>query len=181
MATITTNGDNNNCLKFDGTDDYVDCGNDASLNITDAITIEAWVKPNTITDTSEIVSRGIDCSYQLQIINDDVRWKTRADSSVESIANNVLNVGEWAHLVGTYDGSEQKIYINGVEKDSDSQSGALLRPTYVTYIGCRENWPTPPALSRFFNGSIDEVRIWDRALSASQINALYLAGLPQHQ
>ena len=156
-------------LAFDGTDDFIDCGNDESLNITDAITIEAWVKYTEQKDWGGLivgrrVKSGDHLGYGYSItqrnagaiiaeVSDGI---TAAQVTVNDINNDV-----WYHIVMTSNGSNLKIYKNGEFKNSvdysfTAQSGG------TTYIG--EKWGT-----YYFNGAIDEVRIYNRALSADEI------------
>jgi len=85
-----------------------------------------------------------------------------------------INDNKWHYLIGTYDGETLKIYVDGVFEDDDTDpSGNLPTDTGSVRIGA--DYQTTPA--NFFNGSIDEVRIFSRALSPEEINASYNAGL----
>ena len=168
-------------LDFNGTTTYVDCGNDASLNITEAITIEAWMKPAVTFDSSavedcEIVRKGNNDYYIFRL--DDITGKARLilDFSGGSVASTQTSwtAETWYHLVGTYNGSTLRIFVDGVESNSVDASGSYTTDANL-YIGSQIG------TDRFFNGTIDEVKIYDIALTASQIQALYLAGLPKHR
>ena len=163
-------------LDFDG-NDYISFGNDASLRITDTITLEAWVKPATISGSHWIIQRGHDYTVICQS-NNDIRWTiilTGVNSSIT--ANNFLSVGHWTHIVGTYnkDGgtNNHKLYVDGVLIDQGTGIGILQRETSNWFIGVM----TWPGNSRFFNGIIDEPRIYNEAISSSQIRENYYAGL----
>ena len=154
-------------IKFDGVDDYVDCGNNASLNITNAITVEAWVKPSTTTGEKFILSKGSQ-KYALEqnvgkfrsiIYNNSYTYLTSTTSYIS---------GNWYHVVLTYDRVNEKIYINGILENSLSQTDAIQTTVSSLQIGALTS-------ALFFSGSIDEVRIYNRALSAAEIKRHYEA------
>jgi len=75
-------------------------------------------------------------------------------------------LGEWVNVIGTYDGAYTRIYIDGIEEDSDAHAGVISNSTQILTIGHDLNHS--PA-SRGFDGAIDLVAIWNRALSPSEI------------
>jgi prepilin-type N-terminal cleavage/methylation domain-containing protein len=163
------------CLLFNGTSDYVNCGNAASLNITDAITLEAWV--NGPRDPGW--SKGwIGVVYKKSYSSPP--WALRqGDSSMYFTVSNATGYlidisaapvfdNTWKHVVGTYDGTVGKIYVNGVLKSSASNSGTMLAASGdYAYVGS----------SSKYQGLIDEVRIYNAAMTASAVRENYLAGL----
>lgn len=170
-------------LSFDGIDDYVDCGNDNSLNITDEITLSAWVKTDRkANDYEKIVMKStINNSdpwalYGLDFDNggDNTR-KVRmfasdgtAGSYVLAISTTNIQNGVWYHFAGTFNGSELRIYLNGLSEANTattfSQLGINDEPVLIgVYHKDR--------LANQFRGTIDEVAIYNRALSAEEIRA----------
>lgn len=177
--SIFIEGRNNigKALSFDGVVDYVDCGDDTSLDITDEITVSAWVKPtNTISPESIIMTRtnaGGDSTnwrFMAKVYggNAGVNWGFRVDpSDDESVANSELISGNWYHLTVTYDGATVRFYLNGVADGTDSQTLALgtSHPVKIARgIGSAQN---------HFNGIIDEVMIYNRVLSGEEVEELY--------
>ncbi|MCK4735849.1 MAG: carboxypeptidase regulatory-like domain-containing protein, partial [Methanophagales archaeon] len=177
-ATWTT-GKIDSALNFDGVDDYVDCGNDASLNITEAITIEAWVKPELLAGSGEwhggTIVGAYDSNWHRYGINSygvfyriyngtDAWYKQKAYS---------FNTGTWYHVVVVGDKANNKgyWYVNGEEIGNESKTVWPIH-TYcqLRYIGSTD-------ANRFLNGTIDEVRIYNRALSADEIKADYQEGI----
>jgi hypothetical protein len=159
-------------LSLDGVDDYVDCGNSASFDITEEITLSAWVNTSDSGNGEDnpFVAKG-DESYAIKhsdsnsidfFIYDNEDWHT-AYSPVYDSFN-----GEWYHVAGTYDGNQLKLYINGGLVNSLDYAGSIGTSTYPVNIG-RNSQET----GRFYEGAIDEVRIYNRALTESEI--LYLA------
>lgn len=156
---------------FDGLDDYIDVGNNASLNITNAITISAWIKGVVNSQFYGIISKDkytvpASRSYSF-VISDTNKLRLFLGSDASSTINSINNVpnNAWTHVVGTFDGTTEKLYINGAFDNSISSIPITLSSVSVI-IGAIN--PATPAY--FFNGSIDEVRIYNRALSQGEIS-----------
>jgi len=168
----------NNAVTFDGVDDHVEVPNSASLNITSAITIEAWVR-TTIASTNfrpAIVSKG-EGAY-LFTIGEYVIAEPKATGFLRIAGtwhflrgNTSINDGSWHHVVMTYDGQRLMIYRNGISDAPPlSVAGNISVDTRALQIG---SYATAGA--RFFNGLIDEVRIHNRALTEAEIRATFNA------
>ena len=158
-------------LGFDGRGDYVDCGNDASLDITDKVTIAVWVKTNDAGNGQHnpYVTKG-DCSYAIKhhisnsiefFIYDDGDWHV-VHFPVDGSFNDV-----WHHLAGTYDGTNLKLYIDGTLEATTAYTGSIANNVFSVNIG--RNAQT----ERFYKGAIDDVRIYNRALTQDEIAAIY--------
>ena len=154
---------------FNGTSSYVDCGNDPSLDITDAITIDVWVKPdNTVSTVQNIIRRsgshfalgGGWTSGKWSFWICDGLWHTTGDSVTTIQANN------WYHIVGVYDkdgGTNRlKLYVNGLLEVQDTLGGTMVIAAENILIGKQESGFS-------IAGSIDGVKIYNRALSALEI------------
>jgi PKD repeat protein len=161
-------------LEFDGTDDYIDCGNDASLNITgDAITILMWLKPASTyppADNCGIISKNGWNNYAvLQKDYGPLKWMTKTSSGYKEISSATTpTAGVWTHIAATYDGSMMKIYFYGEKAGEIAQSGTIVDSAEDhLFIAKRDGdrW----------GGAIDEVKIYNRALSAEEIRADYEA------
>ena len=163
-------------MEFDGVNDYVDCGNDESLNITDAITIEAWVKTSDITQNEYFISKddgGVSRAYSLKTESGKVRFllwnSTGTLVSIYSNANNISN-NSWFHIAVVRDtASTMSMYINNVLQTDTNTISDIKSVATDFYIGKMDTY--------HFNGSIDSVRIYNRALSAEEINASYNANI----
>jgi hypothetical protein len=156
-----------NSYVFDGVDDYIDFGNPASFNITNDITIEAWVKMAAISGNQKIVTKfgdvGGDDAYSLQAINGEPQFLLNFGPTWLTVgAGMTMNVNEWYHIVGVYNGATMKIYVNGVEQNSVAQTGAFDVSASTFKIG---GW----AGAQYWNGSIDEVRLWNTARTQTEI------------
>ncbi|MDP2703688.1 MAG: LamG domain-containing protein, partial [bacterium] len=85
------------------------------------------------------------------------------------VSTTTLSDNVWYHLVGTYDGANSRLYVNGVQEDSDAQTCTLFNSVTAASIGRPGAYTS--AIS--FNGQIDDVRVWNRALSATEVMVLY--------
>lgn len=157
-------------LMFDGSDDYVDLGTDSSLNITSSFTLEAWVK---MTADSGYVTRIIEkdhtVSYALGVTTGRalVLYIENGPRAVTPI--NALKIGRWYHLAATFndDTNEVKIYLDGQESplaSGGSYTGSITGSSRSVKIG--KYWDDT---SHSFEGNIDSVRIFNRALPAHEI------------
>jgi hypothetical protein len=155
-----------NALSVDGIDDYVDCGNGASLNITDAITVAAWIKTSDTGNAqhNEYVAKG-DQGYALKhnagnyiefFIYDAGSWHAAQTGELTTAFN-----GSWHHVAGTYDGTQIKLYLDGKLVASRLYTGAIATTTYNVNIA-RNSQQT----DRLYYGLIDDVRIYHGAFLA---------------
>ena len=162
-----------NTLYFDGVDDYVDCGTDASLNITGDITVEAWIYS---TRTNQhywrrIVEKDWATSYFLGSgdgsSTNAISFGMDANGDGANIlqtGDNVISPNQWYHIAGTWDGSTLSIYVNGILEASMPWSNTVDGSTNSTLIGRYYG-----SGAYYFAGYIDDVRIWDVARTQDEI------------
>ena len=172
----TTSGKYGNALEFDGVDDYVDLSNDSTLKPTSTASWFMWVKLNKLTSEQDFIRAGGNTGYILgsgwtsskfRAYIYDSAYRTSGDSVTTIIADT------WYYVGATYDkdaGSNQlKLYVNGVNENNGTATGSISWDISDIYIG--------KFSSTLFNGTIDEVRIYSRALSQTEITAAYEEGL----
>ncbi|MHC4352370.1 MAG: LamG-like jellyroll fold domain-containing protein, partial [Planctomycetota bacterium] len=157
-------------LAFDGVNDSVYLGDNPAFDITEQITISAWVKTNDAGNGQHnpYVGKG-DHAYALKHASNnsieffiyDNGWHV-AQVSVDDSFN-----GEWHHVLGTYDGLEVKTYVDGVLGATNAHAGAIEVQTHNLTIAINSE-----ETDRYYYGVIDEVKIYDRALSAGEIRFL---------
>ncbi|NQV34428.1 MAG: LamG domain-containing protein, partial [Phycisphaeraceae bacterium] len=168
---LWTTGQLGGALELDGAGAYVDCGSPATLDITDVITLAAWVNPLDAGngEHNPYIAKG-DHAYTL---------KHGAGNAFEFLlyqgAWNYIQVpvtsafnDNWYHLAGTYDGAQLKLYVNGVLGATMASSGGIDSSTDAVELGRNSEYP-----DRLFGGSIDDARIYNRVLSEAEI--LYLS------
>ena len=164
------------CLDFDGTNDYVDIPS-VSYTLTNKLSVSAWVKAETL-QTGRIASNRASDIWEYGIYANKIRFElsTVGGGGTISTVDN-FTTGTWKHVCVIYDGAagSAKIYIDGVEKaTSASFSGNLnSNPNSGVIIGKYQ-----PGNSEFFDGKIDDVRIYNYALTQAQVSWLYNKGQP---
>ncbi len=180
-SNTTIDGKYGKGIEFDGVDDSINITG-LTLSNEDQITTEFWVKPDALIHQKDFLgwwdgSNGF--FVEITGVTGKILTQIGAGSDFGTTDNNVIAVGNWYHIISVYDGTQVadadqlKIYVNGVNEPL-AFTGDI--PTTITstsdlLIG------NLPSFSRYFNGSIDEVRIHNRALSQAEINASYNAGL----
>lgn len=174
LPTVKTEGCvADNCMEFDGEDDYIDCGNNASLNITDKITISTWINVTAFSDSYMRIyaSKGSNIHPFTVGINSAKLAFADVNNVNSIITTNLLNINTWTYIcvvsIGLQDTAQ--LFINGVLQTS--QIGGGFTFSDINNIGSYNG------SSHFFNGLIDDVRIYNAALSSSQIKQNYVAGL----
>jgi len=166
-------GKSGSALDFSGEEGYVDCGDSSSLDIQEAITISTWIYPR---DTDgHIVNRGggwSDNGYSLYHYGGKIRIELQnKDTSEKTICDNLAPpYNEWHHVAFTWSKDSKKIktYIDGSKALNECTFlGPIGIPSQNLNIGRNENH------GYYFNGLIDEVRIYSRALSEGEISDLF--------
>lgn len=167
-------GKYNGALSFDGTDDYVNLGNPSGLQITGAMTLSAWVYIDTFTNNGRIIAKQGNSSNRGWTLNVEGTgcgsFQIASNASTAVIVNSgALTAGQWVHLAGVYEpGTALRIYVNGVLNNSNTT--AIPSSQYNNSLNV--NIGRRPDNSCYFDGKIDEVRVYNRALSASEISAI---------
>ncbi len=177
-SPVWNGGRSGNGLIFDGINDYTTIPSSGSLNInTNAVSISVWVRldylPNDLPGSyGPIYDSNTDCYvlYEDRGVN-ELRFKVTTDKSAErpGIPASYLTTGEWLHIVGVYDGSRVRIYLNGQLRDSHNLSGTVKSGQQAA-IGL--------ASGCYFKGAIDELHIFNQALTTDEIQFLYTGQTP---
>lgn len=178
-ATSSTDCVAGSCYSFDGSNDYVTIPDAENLNIIGSLTIEAWVKLNSLTQTNQSVvaknassSSGYWLFYNFSTLaNQKFNFIGINNNSAYSLTSPELN--KWTHVVAIRDGINVIFYINGAF-DIKNIVGGTVNPisNNPLRIGVRSDGASFP-----LNGLVDNVRIYNSILPTSQIKANYYAGL----
>jgi subtilisin family serine protease len=158
-------------LSFDGVNDYVSLGNPSKLIPANAITMAGWLKLNSVSSNKFIISKYDEVAPHNATF---LRYQAGAGITCSVGGTSVLGAasiiaGTWYHAACTYDGSSIRVYINGVQAASLARSGAIGDEAGTDWlIGART--PASPAI--FVDGMLDDIRMYDLALSATEINQL---------
>ncbi len=161
-------------LNFDGNNDHVVIGNTLTTDLegVNTFTVEAWVNSASATGLGVIVG-----NYNFPTNNNEMQFQLRRDNNqytfwlddgdgyqVVVAGAGSVQVGEWQHVAGTWDGSEIKIYVDGVELgvNSNLDGPGLIATSNEVVIGGN-------SINEYFTGSIDNIRIWNTTRTATQI------------
>src|SRR6516165_3483479 len=135
-ATWTTSGKYGNALSFNGTNALVTVNNAPSLQLTSAMTLEAWVYPTTVSNAwQDVIYKGNDNYYLEGTSPNSSLPAMRCTSAGPLYGTLPLTVNTWAHLAATYDGATMRLYVNGVQVASRAQTGAIATSTNPLQIG----------------------------------------------
>ncbi|MGB2864719.1 MAG: sugar-binding protein [Sedimentisphaerales bacterium] len=175
----SSGGKINGALLFDGKGDYVHLANESNFDFTGEVTVTAWIKVNQF-----------DKEWQTIVAKGDSAWRLQRNQNTAALefactglqvpdgnpyggmyGNKAVNDGKWHHVAGVYDGEKMYIYIDSVVDVSQPASGAITTNDHPVFIG--EN---AEMTGRFWNGLIDDVRVYNYAFSEGQITALYNEG-----
>ncbi len=186
------NGKIGSALKFNGTSDYVDCGNDPILNPTTEITVVAWVKTEgEIISERSIVARGWPgeainkVAYTLWHLNDSNvqkgrfgfafgQWSPGWVVAASADPGTLAKAGQWYHVVGTFDGSKFNLYVNGNLIDESTDVQSLNENDVITTIGA---YKEALIIKYHVDGIIDDVAIFNVALTQDDIESIMRTGL----
>ncbi|MFL5901604.1 MAG: LamG-like jellyroll fold domain-containing protein, partial [Solirubrobacterales bacterium] len=164
----------NRSVRFDGINDYVAIPSSSSLSPASKVSVEAWIKPNALPGAGNFASVASKPeSYSLQfngsrleftIIQSGIRRRLQAPAGA-------IAVGQAYHVLGTYDGTTQRLYVNGAEVAGTPLTGGIAANSNALNIASWNGGSEP------FNGTIDDLAVYTNALSAARVAAHYQAAL----
>jgi len=163
----------NSSMSFDGVDDYASIPDSSQIDLTNKFAISAWVNPGNISSTKDVLSKKADSTldgYRVRLLNGgSLRFEFSDGTSHISIdAPAFFEAGVWVHFAVIHDGSNIKIYKNGNLVKDQAESRSAVVNVRALHVGAYTN------LSAYwFNGLIDDVRIYNYALTAEQVKTLY--------
>ena len=162
-------------LTFDGAGDYVNVTNSPTISVTtNALTLSAWIKLDYNMQAIDIIVDKKGEIWALQGSQQGDGTKIQFDISTAGSQSKLdtntqfTTKGVWYHIAGTWDGTTMRIYVNGMQENAMNKSGTLATNNNDFVIG---GYDTTSGYD--FKGGIDEVMIFNRSLSASEITALY--------
>jgi Concanavalin A-like lectin/glucanases superfamily/Bacterial Ig domain len=167
--TRSTAGRFGSALSFDGVNDIVTTADANTLDLTNGMTLEAWVRPTVISGWRTVLMKeqtgGL--VYGLYANGDNNRPSGHIYTNLELDARGTaaLLTNTWTHLATTYDGTTLRFYVNGAQVGTKAVTGNILASTGAVRVGGNNVW------GEWFSGLIDEVRVYRRALSATEVQA----------
>jgi len=171
FKALNNPGATNNALDFDGTDDYVTIPDNSALDITGDITLETWVKFDDLTGSQIILEKSdggvsADFSYGLRMVSGKIRFQLgNGSTSVVLAAPNDTPIGAWFHIAGVKNSGNMTLYVNGVSVATATITGNIYTNNDPLIIGNYDGY------SQYFDGQMDELRIWNDARTQSEISA----------
>tara|TARA_R110000868_G_scaffold89492_5_gene249123 strand:- start:3833 stop:7462 length:3630 start_codon:yes stop_codon:yes gene_type:complete len=168
-----------NYIGFNGTSDYIDFADRHDL--TSSFSLEAWVYQKASVATGTIISKGnIDATtktgYHLSLKNryPNIIWYNNSNNAILNLTSPyAIPNNQWHHIVVSYNGSLVNMYVDGINVVSATPSSPPLNTIDNFLIGAdTRNSTTTPSNMNYFDGAIQEVRVWNVALSESQIREM---------
>ncbi len=168
-TTWTAAGKYDGALSFNGSGALVTIPDAPSLRLTTAMTLEAWIKPSATNSWwQDVIYKGND-NYYLESSSSDAGHPAAggifAGSGKNTFGTAVVPLNAWTHLAATYDGATLRLYVNGVQVSSIAQTGSLAASANPLQIG------GDSIFGQYFEGLIDEVRVYNVALTAAQVQS----------
>jgi hypothetical protein len=168
--TRTAGGRFGGALSFDGVNDWVTVADANSLDLSSGLTLSAWLNPavaGSAWRTVMLKERSGGLSYALYGNTATGQPSGHVSTPSESSTNGTsgLAAGVWSHLATTYDGATLRLFVNGVQVSSRGVIGSIPAGTGALRIGGNNVWP------EWFRGLIDEVRVYNRALPAAELQS----------
>lgn len=156
------------CVSFDGTNDYASSSNSSSLTLSNAMTIGAWVKASS-TSSAVILAKndGTNFSWELALESGKLIGRVNAAGNVAQ-STSTVSTSTWTYVAMSFDGSTINLYVNGVLDGTTSYVSSVNTTTVAVSIGRRLSG-TPG----YYNGLLDDVRIYNQVLTADEIMTLY--------
>jgi len=164
-AAWTATGKFGSALIFNGGNARITIPDSVSLHLSTGMTLEAWVNPTAVTSGWRDVIYKANDIYYLEATSVGVGAPAAGGTFTPStlLGTTALSAGVWSHLAATYDGANLRLYVNGVQAASTAQTGNILSSASPVEIG------GDSLFGQFFQGQIDEVRIYNVALTPTQI------------
>ena len=176
-ATLTSdrNGNNNSAYYFDGTNDFISIPSSSSLESTNnGITISVWIYINEWYNNkwAPIFAKSNNSGYGMygfQILNFSNRKQFEVQLKGNFIsADYVFQKNQWYHVAFTWDGTNCKYFINGSKFYERQWSGTIGADSRPLLIG-----KDTPEITEYLNGKLDDIRIYDKAISETQVDSLF--------
>ena len=172
--SATGGHDGHGAVQLDGAADYLVLPDGPILDV-DYVTLSAWIYIDSIIADPRIISKeyGTSDPYSIytMLVNDfgklELRLGLEGQSRETIVGSTTIPTDTWVHVAATFDGSQAVVYVDGAPDRSSSISGVIRKNDQPVHIGASEFY------GRYFDGRIDDVRIYGFALSAGQVAALY--------
>jgi hypothetical protein len=180
-ALITNDrfGNSNQAYSFNGISNYINIPDNQNFHTLNSITISTWFKSLDSTNYwAKLVAKHYDASsgsFYIVWEHNYIRFSAITNFQYAGINSGNIIDGEWHHACGVYDGTTMYLYIDGILINSSPNNGSIKETNYPVTIANSERW------NEYYQGSIDDIRIYNRALTYDEIQTLYHEGGWQNQ
>ncbi len=169
--TFSSTGMINSAISFDGFDDFINMSNSASLQFTSSLTIEGWINLDSFgagSDVDTVLRKGEanPNNYQLAVHDQQLELMIEENDDAGLHSSSSLSAITWYYVVGSWNGTIRRVYLNGSEDGSGSKTGSIIPDARAIYIGGRSG-------TDLSDGIIDEVRASNTTRSAAWIKASF--------
>jgi len=175
-ATWSTAGKFGGALSFNGTSARVNVPDAASLHLTTGMTLEAWVKPSALSSWRTVILKettgGLAFSLYANSASARPEGYVHVTTDTAASGGSALTLNSWTHVAVSYDGATLRLYVNGVQAGAQALTGPIATSTGSLRIGGNAVW------GEYFKGLIDEVRVYNRALAAGEIQVDMVTPIP---
>ncbi len=175
-ATLTTDrfGNSESAYQFDGVDDYIEVPHDDLLNLTDNFTISLWIKQEEgKTPGYRLVDKttaGVNDGYLFDTYDGSTGRRLRLCAGIEDVsANTVYSLNEWHHVAVVFSKGVSTFYLDGKPDGSEQHNSPSIRTNSLNLLIGRAH----TSKKEFFKGALDDIRIYNRALSEQEIKEIY--------
>lgn len=168
-ASPTTDAIDGEAYKFNGSGDYI---HTADISYDKTHTVSVWIRSQDVVDNRYIAgdfNNVDDTGSQLFQNSEAVKWLIKDGTGTNQVITSPIQNNTWYHVVGTYNGSESRLYVNGTLVASATFSG-YSQSTDELVIGRRAN-----ADNNYFDGTIDDLRVYNQTLNENEVSQLYNA------
>ena len=177
VGTVTfVPGEVGQAFNFDGASGFENMGTPGSLDLTNTLTLDGWINPNDSTKNGVYFGKANSGQndYALFLLG-DLTGCIKTSDGIEHFLHTgfVPPAGQWTHVALVYDGSNEIVYANGIEIGRQAVSGSIRSEGIPFFIGGRQG--DSPANSLYINARIDEVEVFNRALTGAEILSIHNA------
>jgi hypothetical protein len=167
-AAWSAAGRNGGALSFNGSSNWVTVADAATLDLTNGMTVEAWVRPAALSGWRTVVMKETASghAYSLYAHNNTPNPAvtiTVGTADRTAAGSSALPLNTWSHLAATYNGSALRLYVNGVQVRTINVTGNMATSSAPLRIGGNAVW------GEYFSGLVDDVRVYSRALTVTEI------------
>jgi hypothetical protein len=180
-ATLSTDrfGTTSAAYSFDGVNDFIEVTDNNSLDLGSTYSISLWTifNPTSFVIGKYLLNKGCSPTPAYRIYYQDNgtidEFVTDCFTPIRKFVNGPATNYEWTNIIVTYDGVSIKLFVNGLLYAFTNQTGTVINSSSSLLFGCGTSTSNCPALSAYFTGKLDDIGLWNRALTQEEITALY--------